>query len=73
VDGQGFQPIEEKTLNSTATTTGTEGNALVLPTEVDDETKTFFMYRAQLTFGLPAKASVHIPTLFRDWSHNSAK
>ncbi len=39
----------------------------------EDETKTFFTYRAQLTFSLPMKASVHIPALFRDWIHHLAE
>jgi hypothetical protein len=45
----------------------------VLPNTPEDQGKTFFIFCAQLTFGLPPKTTVHVPSLFREWLVNSVK
>lgn len=58
---------QTKSQSSSSVQTTMTTASLVLPNETGNEGKRFFMFRAQLTFGLSTKGVVNVPALFRHW------
>jgi hypothetical protein len=79
-DGSGGVPSrvdlsqKDRLINQSASHSSMPSNPVLPNAPTNLLPKTFFTYRAQLTFGLkPTTAGVNVPTLFKHWIHSSSE